>query len=161
MQFGAHGSAMLCFGALCFTSEARTAMVLLTLAVSVMTFSTSGATANVIDICGGRADETALLMGVINTVGTLPGILASKLAGVAITGQGTQEEWARVFGVTVCVISIALCSFLRFAQGHDVFSERSSSSLQPSTRGREEAATVRLRDSSACATQGRMVMTQA
>lgn len=62
-------------------------------------------------------------MGVVNTVGTLPGILASWLAGRSLTGQGTQSEWASVFSLAICVLVVGLSCFLRFAQGHDVFAE--------------------------------------
>ena len=76
--------------------------------------------ADLIDICGGKAAHTALLMGVVNTVGTLPGIIASWSTGQLLTGAGSRTEWSNVWLLAIGVYAIGLGAFLQFAQGHDV-----------------------------------------
>ena len=120
MQAIAHGVPAACFGLLCATTSAVAATAMLTVAISAASFSHSGYNANLIDICGGEAAHTARMMGVVNTVGTLPGILASWSTGQLLTGDGTQAEWRRVWTLGIAVYAVGLGAFLRFCQGHDV-----------------------------------------
>jgi hypothetical protein len=121
VQLVANGVPILCFAALCVTSSPSAATTLLSLAIASSSLSHSGYSANLIDICGGCPQLTGVLMGVVNSVGTLPGILASWLTGRMLTGEGTQEEWATVFMLAIGIYAAGLAAFLVGAQAHDIF----------------------------------------
>lgn len=90
------------------------ASTLLTMAIAAFSLSASGYLANMVDISGGPAMAGAL-MGVSNTLGTLPGILANGLTGWMLEASG--GDWSNVFRLAVALYAIGLAVYLRFAKG--------------------------------------------
>lgn len=70
---------------------------------------------------------TSIIIGITNTVGTLPGILAPFLVGI-LTANRKQEEWRNVFLITACVYLIGFFAFLIWGD----------SSLQPWAKNSED-----------------------
>ncbi|KAL1510641.1 hypothetical protein AB1Y20_006940 [Prymnesium parvum] len=106
---------MACLCALAVTSDPYVALALLCAAVSFASLSHSGYSANIIDIAPQLAGS---LMGVVNTIGTIPGVLANWLAGYILAQPG--GTWGHVFMIAVLVYAAGLAAFLRYAQGREV-----------------------------------------
>ena len=66
---------------------------------------------NIIDIGPAFAGP---LMGISNTVATIPGIVANVLAGGILATYG---DWRPVFGLAVGVLGLGLVIFLTMAKG--------------------------------------------
>ena len=66
---------------------------------------------NIIDIGPAYAGP---LMGISNTVATIPGIVANVLAGGILSRYG---DWRPVFGLAVAVLGMGLVIFLTMAKG--------------------------------------------
>lgn len=73
------------------------------------------ATADLIDIGPSYAGA---LMGISNTVATLPGVAANLLAGEMLAT--VDGDWRPVFGTAVAVVFGGLVAFLALAKGHMV-----------------------------------------
>ena len=58
------------------------------------------------------------LMGISNTVATLPGVAANLLAGEMLASM--NGDWRPVFGTAVAVLFSGLLAFLMLAKGHPV-----------------------------------------
>merc|ERR1712173_389352 len=76
-------------------------------------FAWAGFSVNHLDVAPKYA---AILMGISNTVGTIPGILSPALAG-AIIKDRTPEEWRTVFLITACVYALGAFLYLGLASG--------------------------------------------
>jgi MFS family permease len=83
------------------------------------------ANADLIDIGPSYAGA---LMGISNTVATLPGIAANLLAGEMLAS--TNGDWRPVFGTAVAVLFAGLVAFLALAQGHPVLVPSTDASLR-------------------------------
>lgn len=113
-----------CFLGLCGVAEPATATALLTVAICFASLTHSACLANILDLTAGSAANAGLLMGVANTVGTLPGILANLITGRMLGGQdddGGPQHWEHVFGLGVAVYIAGLVVYLRYAQGQPIF----------------------------------------
>lgn len=110
------GSSMCCLGYFAVVSEPSLTSftVLTTIEGFFSTFSFSGYLTNLIDIAPHYAGA---LMGISNTVATVPGIVANVLAGEMLASYG---DWRPVFGVAVGVLFGGLVAFLLLAKGHPV-----------------------------------------
>ena len=107
------GSSMLCLGyfAVVETPSLTAFTVLTTIEGFFATFSFSGYLTNIIDIGPAYAGP---LMGISNTVATIPGIVANVLAGGILATYG---DWRPVFGLAVAVLGMGLVIFLTLAKG--------------------------------------------
>ena len=76
------------------------------------------------------------LMGISNTVATVPGIAANLLAGEMLASM--NGDWRPVFGTAVAVLFAGLTAFLALAKGHPVLVPSTDASLQALDRGDEE-----------------------
>ena len=110
-----------CFVALCGVREPATATALLTVAICFASLSHSACMANILDLTAGSAAHAGLLMGVANTVGTLPGIMANLITGRMLGGHDGRQRWEHVFGLGVAVYIAGLVVYLRYAQGRPIF----------------------------------------
>jgi MFS family permease len=90
-----------CFLLLTLVTSKTDAVLLLTLANSMLGLSSGGATVNHMDIA---PDLAGVLMGIANTVGTIPGILAPVTTS-AILGNNDMStaSWSKVFYVSAAV----------------------------------------------------------
>ncbi|XP_071109650.1 uncharacterized transporter slc-17.2-like isoform X1 [Haliotis cracherodii] len=82
------------------------AIALLTIAMWFMGVSTAGYLVNFVDFAPRHA---GILVGISNTIASLPGMVAPLLAG-ALTPHKSQEEWRNVFYVCAgfCVLGIVV-----------------------------------------------------
>ena len=69
--------------------------------------SHSGAMANILDLTAGSAAHAGMLMGVANTVGTVPGIVANLVTG-RMLGRSGGPHWDDVFALGVGVYLVGL-----------------------------------------------------
>ncbi|CAH0749926.1 unnamed protein product [Diatraea saccharalis] len=74
-------------------------VVFLTIAVGLGGFAWSGFSVNHLDIA---APHASVLMGLSNTVATLPGIISPPLAGAIVTNN-TAEQWRIVFFISSAI----------------------------------------------------------
>jgi ACS family sodium-dependent inorganic phosphate cotransporter len=100
--------------ALAGTDDAVTAVVLITVALGLGSFSFAGFASNHLDISPRHA---GVIFGISNTAGTIPGIV-----GVALTGWLVDQtgSYASAFYVTAGVYAIGLVTWLMFATGRKV-----------------------------------------
>jgi nitrate/nitrite transporter NarK len=110
---------MACLAALSVVTDPYVALGFLTAAVAFASLSHSGYSANIIDIAPQLAGP---LMGVVNTIGTVPGVLANILAGHILSSPG--GSWAQIFMIALVVYAVGLAAFLRHAQGHELHRPR-------------------------------------
>lgn len=109
------------FGSACFfvgtgfidCTNAMVAVCFLFLAGAFIGFSAVGFIVNHVDIAPSYA---GLLFGVTNTMSSLPGFIAPILAG-ALTPNGTQEEWQKVFFTCACFSTLGAIVFAVFSRG--------------------------------------------
>ncbi|EOD22402.1 hypothetical protein EMIHUDRAFT_240437 [Emiliania huxleyi CCMP1516] len=87
-----------CFLLLCGSTSAGGATALLAAAIAASSWSHAGYAANILDLAGGDAATTAQMWGVVNTVGTVPGIAANVVTGrvlaaapTAAAGRGAEK----------------------------------------------------------------------
>lgn len=78
------------------------------------TFSFSGYLTNLIDI---GPHYAGALMGISNTLATVPGIVANVLAGEMLAAT---SDWRPVFALSVAVLFGGLVAFMLLAKGHAV-----------------------------------------
>jgi len=90
-----------------------TSTVFLSLALGLGGLTWAGFGVNHLDVAPKYA---AILMGISNTVGTIPGILSPALTG-AIIKDRTPEEWRTVFLITACVYAMGAFLYLGLASG--------------------------------------------
>merc|ERR1712012_1462454 len=90
-----------------------TSTVFLSLALGLGGLSWAGFGVNHLDIAPLYAP---ILMGISNTVGTLPGIMSPTLTGILIKDK-TEEEWREVFLVTAAVYAIGALLYGLLASG--------------------------------------------
>ncbi|XP_049865733.1 vesicular glutamate transporter 1-like isoform X1 [Pectinophora gossypiella] len=88
-------------------------VVFLTIAVGLGGFAWSGFSVNHLDIAPPHA---SVLMGLSNTVATLPGIISPPLAGAIVTNK-TVEEWRLVFFISAAIYLIGAIVYGIFASG--------------------------------------------
>lgn len=129
---------MACFACLIWTSDPHIALFFLCAAVSFGSISHSGYSANIIDIAPQLAGP---LMGIVNTVGTVPGVLANWLTGYILSRPDCG--WAHVFSVTLVVYAFGLVAFLCFAQGHELLRPHSHACIG-SVEAEEKRTVLRL-----------------
>ena len=115
------------FQSLCFVGSAACLLVLsattlqglallyLTLGLGAVATSAAGFLVNHLDI-GPR--YAGVLMGVTNTIGTIPGILAPAITGFIIQFTGS---WDPVFYLAASISTVGLLIWLLFATGECVF----------------------------------------
>lgn len=100
-----------------YASTVTGCLVFLTIAVGLGGFAWSGFSVNHLDIAPPHA---SVLMGLSNTVATLPGIISPPLAGSIVTDK-TAEQWRVVFFISSAIYLLgavvygALCSGARQA----------------------------------------------
>jgi len=90
-----------------------TSTVFLSLALGLGGLSWAGFGVNHLDIAPLYAP---ILMGISNTVGTLPGIMSPTLTGILIKDK-TEEEWRDVFLVTAAVYAVGALLYGLLASG--------------------------------------------
>jgi len=90
-----------------------TSTVFLSLALGLGGLTWAGFGVNHLDVAPKYA---AILMGISNTVGTIPGILSPALTG-AIIKDRTPDEWRTVFLITACVYAMGAFLYLGLASG--------------------------------------------
>ncbi|XP_053602667.1 vesicular glutamate transporter 1 isoform X1 [Plodia interpunctella] len=86
-------------------------VVCLTIAVGLGGFAWSGFSVNHLDIAPPHA---SVLMGLSNTVATLPGIISPPLAGAIVTNK-TAEEWRIVFFISSAIYLVGAIVYGIFA----------------------------------------------
>ncbi|XP_013178070.1 PREDICTED: vesicular glutamate transporter 1 isoform X1 [Papilio xuthus] len=82
-----------------YSSNVVACVVFLTIAVGLGGFAWSGFSVNHLDIAPPHA---SVLMGLSNTVATLPGIISPPLAGAIVTDR-TAEQWRIVFFISSAI----------------------------------------------------------
>jgi ACS family sodium-dependent inorganic phosphate cotransporter len=108
-----------CFLLLTLVTSKSDAVLLLTLANSMLGLSAGGAVVNHMDI---GPEWAGVLMGVANCFGTLPGILA-PLTTSAILGNNVASEaaWANVFYVAAAIVGAGALVFGLFGSAERQF----------------------------------------
>lgn len=92
-------------------------IVCLTLGVGLGAFSLSGFAVNHLDIAPQHA---AVLMGITNTFGTIPGIVSPLLTGLVVTSDVEdvmKNQWRIVFFVSASIYLIGCLFYWFFASG--------------------------------------------
>jgi len=97
------------------TTSQWLALFYLTLGLGAVATSAAGFLVNHLDI-GPR--YAGVLMGITNTIGTIPGILAPVITGFIIQFSGS---WDPVFYLAAAISAIGLLVWLLFASGEQVF----------------------------------------
>ena len=77
-------------------------------------FSHSGYWANVVDLSPRHA---GVLIGISNTIATLPGILANVSTGYIL--KQTGDDWTPVFVLAISIYALGLSAFLLLASGDE------------------------------------------
>ena len=108
------GSAV-CLLLLSATTSQWLALLYITLELGAVAVSAAGFLVNHLLIGPRRA---GLLMGIANTVGTIPGILAPLVTGFIIQAAG---NWDIVFYLAAGISGIGLVVWLLFASGEQIF----------------------------------------
>jgi ACS family sodium-dependent inorganic phosphate cotransporter len=108
------GSAV-CLLLLSTTTSQWLALLYITVGLAAVATSAAGFLVNHIDI-GPR--YAGVLMGLANTIGTIPGILAPAITGFIIQFTGS---WDLVFYLAAAISGIGLLVWLLFATGEQVF----------------------------------------
>ncbi|XP_031769341.2 vesicular glutamate transporter 1 isoform X1 [Galleria mellonella] len=96
-----------------YASSVVGCIVFLTIAVGLGGFAWSGFGVNHLDVAPPHA---SVLMGLSNTLATLPGILSPPLAG-AIVQDNTAEQWRIVFFITSAIYLVGAIVYGMFASG--------------------------------------------
>lgn len=104
-----------CLLLLSATTSQGLALLYLTLGLGAVATSAAGFLVNHLDI-GPR--YAGVLMGVTNTIGTIPGILAPAITGFIIQFTGS---WDPVFYLAASISTVGLLIWLLFATGERVF----------------------------------------
>lgn len=113
-RIGAAGPAiMLC--ALASVREAGTAVILLTLAMALASFSFAGFATNHLDIAPRHA---GIIFGISNTAGTIPGIVGVALTGLMVETTGS---YASAFYLTAGVYAVGLLVWSLYSTGERIF----------------------------------------
>jgi len=100
--------------ALAGTSDANTAVILLTTALGLGAFSYAGFASNHLDISPNHAGA---IFGISNTAGTIPGIIGVALTGVLVDQTGS---YAAAFYVTAGVYFFGLAFYLIYGTGKKI-----------------------------------------
>jgi ACS family sodium-dependent inorganic phosphate cotransporter len=95
-------------GFLAGTSDAVSALIWITIALGLASFTFAGAGCNHLDISPRHA---GVLFGISNTAGTLPGIIGVALTGFLVDQTGT---FAAAFYLTACILLLGWIVFLLF-----------------------------------------------
>lgn len=96
-----------------FASSPTIAVVYLTFAIGCGGLAMSGFNVNHLDISPKYA---GILMGISNTVATIPGILSPAIAGI-ITKDKTEKEWRVVFYISSSLYAFGAIMFALLASG--------------------------------------------
>ncbi|KAK9870670.1 hypothetical protein WA026_008230 [Henosepilachna vigintioctopunctata] len=96
-----------------YATSAPVALACLTAATGLGSFAIAGWSVNYLDVAPQHA---SVLMGIGNTVATLPGILSPILSGYIVTTP-TREEWRIIFYVTGAVYLFGSIFYAIFADG--------------------------------------------
>lgn len=106
-----------CFLLLCGSTSAGGATALLAAAIAASSWSHAGYAANILDLAGGDAATAAQMWGVVNTIGTVPGIAANVVTGRVLAAAPTAAAgWVRVFSTGAATYVCGLTAFLALAQ---------------------------------------------
>jgi len=96
-----------------------------TLAITVMTlsltgigFCSSGWAVNHIDV---SAEHAGILMGISNTVATIPGIISPTLSGYILGDTNDIERWQEIYYITSAILIFGAIIWLFFASGKKQF----------------------------------------
>lgn len=100
--------------ALASVNDATTAVVYLTLAMSLSAFSFAGFATNHLDISPRHA---GVIFGISNTAGTLPGIIGVALTGLMVETTGS---FASAFYLTAVVYAAGLVVWLLYSTGEQI-----------------------------------------
>lgn len=90
------------------------AVAMLTLAVGTGGFAMSGFNVNHLDIAPAYG---GLLMGITNTIGTIPGILGPSMVGLYVTNQYDIKQWQIAFWVCCGVYMFGAVTYLLMGTG--------------------------------------------
>lgn len=115
MQTIAFGGAAAMLMLVGYVDDTAAAIALMSMGVLFSAFSSGGFAVNHLDIAPRHA---GLLMGLTNTVGTLPGIAGVYISGLILEWTGS---WALVFQTAAAVYLIGLIFYLMFASGERQF----------------------------------------
>ena len=78
-------------------------------AIAASSWSHAGYAANILDLAGGDAATAAQMWGVVNTIGTVPGIAANVVTGRVLAAAPTAAAgWVRVFSTGAATRADAL-----------------------------------------------------
>ncbi|CAG9801296.1 unnamed protein product [Chironomus riparius] len=92
--------------------------------VLIIVFITFGASLGALSICGYGVNHldiapqyASVLMGISNTVATIPGIISPLIAGFIVTEQTNASQWKWIFILTSCVYCCGCLIYWFFASG--------------------------------------------
>ncbi|KAK9752658.1 hypothetical protein QE152_g4023 [Popillia japonica] len=91
-------------------------VILLTIALTCIGAMYSGHMTNHIDIANNYAGT---LMGLTNTIGTIPGIVGPVFVGAMTNVDPSMASWRIVFYVTIIIIVIEIIAFTIFGTGEE------------------------------------------
>ncbi|KAL9958324.1 hypothetical protein ACROYT_G035326 [Oculina patagonica] len=97
-------------------NQTSLAVVLFSLAIGIQALNTSCYSVNHLDIAPRFA---GILMGISNSVGTIPGIIAPYVVGLLTDNQPTRAEWQKVFYIAAGVYVIGWFVYLLFGSGRE------------------------------------------
>lgn len=100
-----------------FHGQIVPSVILVCLAVGFGSFHRAGYFVNHMDIA--TAKYAGTLMGISNTVATVPGIIGNIVTGIILTRSG--GDWTSVFNEIIVIYMIGGLFFLIFAKGHIIF----------------------------------------
>ena len=114
MQLIGSAGPALALVALASVQDANTAVILLTLAMALSSFSFAGFASNHLDIAPRHA---GIIFGISNTAGTLPGIIGVALTGLLVQTTGS---YASAFYLTACMYALGLLVWQLYSTGERV-----------------------------------------
>jgi len=114
MQFIGSSGPAIALIALASVRDAKSAVILLTVAMGLSSFSFAGFATNHLDIAPRHA---GIIFGISNTAGTLPGIIGVALTGLMVETTGS---YASAFYLTAGVYALGLVVWQLFSTGERV-----------------------------------------
>ncbi|KAI4456277.1 solute carrier family 17 [Holotrichia oblita] len=120
-----------CLFVLCLIRcQKMVAVILLTVALTALGAMYSGFMTNHIDIANNYAGT---LMGLTNTIGTIPGIVGPLFVGAMTNIDPSLASWRIIFYVTIIIVIIEIIAFTTFGTGEEQPWNKQEQAQQPQT----------------------------
>eukprot|EP00112_Aurelia_sp_Birch-Aquarium-sp1_P022983 Seg668.1 transcript_id=Seg668.1/GoldUCD/mRNA.D3Y31 product=Sialin protein_id=Seg668.1/GoldUCD/D3Y31 len=97
-------------------SQITVAVALVTTSVGFLGFNNAGFLINHLDIASKYA---GILLGITNTVATIPGFLGPQVVGILTENKPTREQWQKVFFISAAISTFGGIIFVIFSSGNE------------------------------------------